>query len=215
MLYKKSGPVSSRRFKLHEQVTQTSPHLLCLLLCCPALSVHTYILTGSSWWSTNIEEKPQSGFMHDSVKHHWHQPEVDSCSGTAPLSVALKDSSEDHPAGGQDFKPCLDLPLCLDHETSGRMGWHQLTDSNQQNGSKREQNWEISDRSEEEGCTRDLSEDRVWCHLNTSAESSQSSGKEGYSPVFIQWVLVCHERGRRSTTWLTRGYSCTDFSLQG
>lgn len=27
--------------------------------------------------------------------------------------------------------------------------------------------------------------------------SSQSSGKEGYSPVFIQWVLVRHEHGRR------------------
>lgn len=47
---------------------------------------------------------------------------MDSCSVTAPLSVALKDSSEGHPAGGQDFKPGIDLPLCLDHEVSGRMG---------------------------------------------------------------------------------------------
>ena len=57
---------------------------------------------------------------------------MDSCGVTAPLSVALKASSEGHPTGGQDFKPCLDLPLCLDHETSGRMG---LTSTHEQNGS--------------------------------------------------------------------------------
>lgn len=76
--------------------------------------------------------------------------------------------------------------------------WHQLTDSNQQNGSIGENRIgrSVTRRSQEGGCG-DLSEDPSVMSFEYLCRSSQSSGKEGYSPVFIQWVLVHHEHGRR------------------
>lgn len=51
--------------------------------------------------------------------------------------------------------------------------------------------------------------DVIWISL----QKFSVTGEEGYSPVFIQWVLVRNEHGSNNVA--TRGYSFTDFLFAG
>ena len=153
--------------------------------------------------------------MDESVKNHWHQPEVDSGSVTAPLSVALKDSSEGHPAGGQDFKLGIDLPLwttrCLEE-----WAWHQFTDSSQQNGSigGSRVGRSVRRRSEEEGCG-DLSEDPSVMSFEYLCRSSQSQVRKAIPLCLFSESLYAMNTAGGSNNVAIHGYSFTDFLFAG
>lgn len=93
--------------------------------------------------------------------------------------------------------------------------WHQLTDSNQQNGSIGENRIGRSVTGLRKRGVETFLRTRVWWHLNTSAEVLSHQVRKAIPLCLFSESLYAMNMAGGSNNVATRGYSCTDFLFAG